>query len=95
MVLIGLLIHSSGFQRTEEALHHGVIVAIASATHAHQKLKLSQQRLIGMADILAVLIRVLQQFLSKVASTRCLPQAAYTRLSSRCAAMAQPTTSRV
>jgi hypothetical protein len=43
MALIDLLMYAFGLKRTKEALHHGVIVAVAFATHAHLNLKLSQR----------------------------------------------------
>jgi hypothetical protein len=95
MLLISLLIHSSGFHRTEEALHHSVIIAIASATHAHLKLKLSQQRFRSLAGILAALIRVLSNSAVGLRRPKAFRRAASTMLSSRCAAMAQPTMNRV
>ena len=94
MLLIVCSIHSSGFHRTEEAFHHSVIVAIASATHAHLKLKLSQQRFKKLAGILAALI-VFSNSTVGLRRLKAFRRAASTMLSSRCAAMAQPTLNRV
>src|SRR5919106_1431154 len=50
-----------GLQRAEEALSHGVVVAVATATHARLKTPARQLLLIAGARVLATAIAVVQQ----------------------------------
>src|ERR1700751_2285161 len=51
------------FQRAEEALHYGVVVAIARAAHAGRQAVAGQQLLILIARVLHPAIAVVQQAL--------------------------------
>lgn len=72
--LIGLSMHTLGFERTKEALHHRVVIAVAFGTHAHLNLELGQHGLIGQAGVLAAPVGMVQQFLIRLASTKCHPK---------------------
>ena len=47
--------------RREEALHHGVIVAVTAATHATDDAPWAQNRLVVLARVGAALVGVVQQ----------------------------------
>lgn len=56
------------FQRTKEALRHGIVVAIAAATHAGNQPMLRQHVAIGRRRIRGPLVRVMDQ--ARVRATR-------------------------
>src|SRR4030066_1019928 len=58
-------------ERAEEAFHHRIVVAVAHAAHAHLRFEFSQPSLIGVAGVLAPLVRVMQQSFTHVPSTNC------------------------
>src|SRR5579875_68332 len=59
--LIGVPVRPLSFERAEERLHGGIIVAIAFATHADLDPQLSQHGLISAAGLLATTIGMVQQ----------------------------------
>ena len=50
-----------GFERAEKALHDRIVKAISGTAHADLALGMGQGLLIGLAGILAALIRMMQQ----------------------------------
>ena len=60
---IDLPAHPLAFEQLEEALRHGVVVAVATPAHAAQQVVLAQKALPGVAGELTPLIRVNQQLL--------------------------------
>ena len=56
-----------GFERTKEALHDGVIIAVSGAAHANSDGVLSQQGLVIMSGILAAAIRMMKQIALRLA----------------------------
>jgi hypothetical protein len=59
--LIGVLICPFSFEGPNEALHGGVIVAIALAAHTDLDASLSQQHLVTGTGVLTSSVRVMQQ----------------------------------
>ncbi len=47
-------------ERTKEALHDGIVVAVACSAHADGEVVLSEQILVGVSGILAATIGVMQ-----------------------------------
>jgi hypothetical protein len=90
-------------ERGEEALDHGVVMAIPCGAHAHLGLEPSQVFLVGPAGILGAAIRVVQQALTRTSAAnghsqgipRPAPGAGSTRRLCRWSAIDQPTTRRL
>ena len=64
------IVGALGFQGGKETLHHGIVVAVAGATHARCDLSLGEQRLVIATGVLAPAIRMVQQVIIMIA----LPQ---------------------
>ncbi len=94
--LRGALVNTLSFKRAEKALQHRIIVTIALPTHTHLDMKLGEHVLVGQARVVAAAVGVVEQLNSPLGCRlpSAIQSAASTRLSSRCAAIAQPTIKR-